>query len=650
MLLRSSFCRFDQTGQAQNMANLMNFFVKADAQDWLATLVGPAALFTRGGQISAANDAFNAAYKATKIDALLREHVDAAGVFRVSKAVRRGVTLDEAFDNLHVRVGPIGALSLVRLYPPAQKLTTAVTVTAPEPVVVKVTPRVTTPTASGLAQLIADAPVGVARLDMRDARLATITEANAAFGQIAGGGIGDKLASLVSPADISVLEGLEVGASRAVELDLAGEGEHTCEAWLLEDGEHGAALLLVDVSTRREMEQRLAQTSKMQAVGQIAGGVAHELNNFLQVITLNCDALLARHPVGDPSYGELQSIQNTTTKAAELVKMLLAYARKQTFRRDVLDVGAVLTEFAVLMRQVLDERIVFDITHGRDLPNVRADKQQLETVFMNLVTNARDAVLMSGRGQGNVTVRTRRAKTEDVRGALKGQKVHEIIDSDWALITVTDTGTGMPSDVAEKIFEPFFTTKEQGKGTGIGLATVYGIIKQSGGFIALDSVQGQGTTFQVFLPAAAVEEGESEVPAPVEAAVDNRPVDMAGRGRILLVEDEDGVRTIAAKLLMQRGYQVTAAADGEEALEILEEDPEGFDLVLSDVVMPGLDGPGLLKAAKPYLGRARVVFMSGYAEQDFAKTLEDERSISFLPKPFTLAQLAERVKLELAAA
>lgn len=633
------------------MAGLMNLFAKADTQDWLATLVGPASLFTHGGQMVGANEAFFSAYKSTKIDLLLRDLVDASGAFRISKAVRRGLILDETFDDLHVQVGPIGSWSLVRLYPIGKVSTphTPLIMTSNiAPVVASVASDATS-LRTGLAQLIAEAPVGVARLDRRDARNATITEANPAFVRIAGSGAGGELARLIASGDADDLDRLEVGSTRAVELDLLTEGGRTCEAWLLEDGEEGAALLLVDVSTRREMEQRLAQTSKMQAVGQIAGGVAHELNNFLLVITLNCDALLARHPVGDPSYGELQSIMNTTTRAAELVKMLLAYARKQTFRRDVLDVGAVLTEFAVLMRQVLDERINFDITHGRDLPTVRADKQQLETVFMNLVTNARDAVLMSGKGKGAVTVRTRRASTDDVRAALKGQGVHEVPQGDWSMISVTDTGTGMPAEVSAKIFEPFFTTKEQGKGTGIGLATVYGIIKQSGGFIALESVEGEGTTFQVYLPAAAAEEGETEVPVPV-APIEARPVDLAGRGRILLVEDEDGVRTIAAKLLTQRGYHVTAAADGEEALEILEEDPEGFDLVLSDVVMPGLDGPGLLKAAKPYLGRARVVFMSGYAEQDFAKTLEDERSISFLPKPFTLAQLAERVKLELASA
>ncbi len=635
------------------MVSMLGFFSKADSVDWLATFNDPSALFGRNGDLIEANAAFIETYRHSDIDQLLREHLDAGAAFRLSKAVRRSFSLSETSRGLLVKVNPIGSLSLVRLCqvrPEAQPNLSARPANGADPATLAVADLVadTDAVRTGLARLIAEAPAGIARLDTRDARMATILQANPAFVRIAGAGAGHKLVSLVSGDDIDHLDRLEVGNPRPVELDMAIQAGRACEAWLLDDGEAAATLLLVDVSTRREMQQRLAQTSKMQAVGQIAGGVAHELNNFLLVITLNCDALLARHPVGDPSYGELQSIQNTTTRAAELVKMLLAYARKQTFRRDVLDVGAVLTEFAILMRQVLDERIDFDITHGRDLPSVRADKQQLETVFMNLITNARDAIIMAGKGKGEIQVRTRRADTASVREVLKGQGVQEVAEGDWAMISVSDTGTGMPADIAAKIFEPFFTTKEQGKGTGIGLATVYGIIKQSGGFIALESLEDKGTTFHVCLPAAIPEEGEAALPNPL-VAPEARPVDLAGRGRILLVEDEDGVRTIAAKLLTQRGYHVTAAADGEEALEILEGDDEGFDLVLSDVVMPGLDGPGLLRAAKPYLGRARVVFMSGYAEQDFAKTLEDERSISFLPKPFTLAQLAERVKLELAA-
>jgi two-component system, cell cycle sensor histidine kinase and response regulator CckA len=634
------------------MAGLLKMFSRSESHDWLASMDEPAALFTRSGRFVAGNPAYDGIYRPVSIDPLLMSLLDQACAFRASKAVRRGISLDETQGQMRVRVSVIGDHALVRLTTvggpaqPSEVSHEALGSASQAALAVQTTSSLLT----GLARLIAEAPVGFARLDRRDARHAIIQEANPAFVRIAGAGKGAKLSDLVASAHADDLDRLEVGGQRPIELDIANTGGQTCEGWLLEDEDDAAALLLVDVSTRREMEHRLAQTSKMQAVGQIAGGVAHELNNFLLVITLNCDALLARHPVGDPSYGELQSIQNTSARAAELVKMLLAYARKQTFRRDILDVGAVLTEFAVLMRQVLDERIVFEITHGRDLPNVRADKQQLETVFMNLVTNARDAVLMSGRGKGSVTVRTKRATTQDVRTALKGLSIADIEDCDWAMISVTDTGTGMSQDIATKIFEPFFTTKEQGKGTGIGLATVYGIIKQSDGFIALDSVEDEGTTFHVFLPATTADEVNHSIPTAQAQAIEARPMDLAGRGRILLVEDEEGVRNIATRLLTQRGYQVTSAGDGEEALEILEKDPNSFDLVLSDVVMPGLDGPGLLKAAKPYLGHARIVFMSGYAEQDFAQTLEDERSISFLPKPFTLAQLAERVKTELAAA
>jgi two-component system, cell cycle sensor histidine kinase and response regulator CckA len=634
------------------MTGLLKMFSRSESHDWLASMDGPAALFTRSGRFVAGNPAYDSIYRPVSIDPLLMSLLDQACAFRASKAVRRGISLDETQGQVRVRVSAIGDHALVRLttvegpVQPQEDSDDALGSATQAALAVQTASSLLT----GLARLIAEAPVGFARLDRRDARQAIIQEANPAFVRIAGAGKGAKLSDLVASAHADDLDRLEVGGQRPIELDIANSGGQTCEGWLLEDENDGAALMLVDVSTRREMEHRLAQTSKMQAVGQIAGGVAHELNNFLLVITLNCDALLARHPVGDPSYGELQSIQNTSARAAELVKMLLAYARKQTFRRDVLDVGAVLTEFAVLMRQVLDERIVFEITHGRDLPNVRADKQQLETVFMNLVTNARDAVLMSGRGKGSVTVRTKRATTQDVRTALKGLSIADIEDCDWAMISVTDTGTGMSQDIATKIFEPFFTTKEQGKGTGIGLATVYGIIKQSDGFIALDSIEDEGTTFHVFLPATTADDVSDAIPAAQAQVAEARPMDLAGRGRILLVEDEEGVRNIATRLLMQRGYQVTSAGDGEEALEILENDPNSFDLVLSDVVMPGLDGPGLLKAAKPYLGHARIVFMSGYAEQDFAQTLEDERSISFLPKPFTLAQLAERVKTELAAA
>ena len=216
------------------------------------------------------------------------------------------------------------------------------------------------------------------------------------------------------------------------------------------------------------------------------------------------------------------------------------------------------------------------------------------------------------------------------------------------MIEVEDDGTGMPRDVLDKIFQPFFTTKEQGAGTGLGLATVYGIIKQSGGYVCPVSAVGKGTTFYIYLPALAAD----QIPEPSDIAdaakAQARPMDMSGRGRILLVEDEDGVRSIAATHLRQRGYEVEEACDGEEALEILEDMPGAFDLVISDVVMPGMDGPTLIREAKDKLGHARVIFISGYAERDLAQQLDDDRAVSFLPKPFTVRQLSERIKQELA--
>jgi two-component system cell cycle sensor histidine kinase/response regulator CckA len=219
--------------------------------------------------------------------------------------------------------------------------------------------------------------------------------------------------------------------------------------------------------------------------------------------------------------------------------------------------------------------------------------------------------------------------------------------NDIVRISVSDTGTGMTDAVKAKIFEPFFTTKEQGKGTGLGLATVYGIIQQSGGHLEVDSELGRGTTFNIYLPAAPAASAEA---APEPVVVERKPADLTGQGNILFVEDEAAVRVIAAKSLRKRGYQVTEAEDGEEALEILEDAEEPFDLLLSDVVMPGLDGPGLLRAGRELLGDARIVFISGYAEEKFSDLLAEEPDVTFLPKPFTLAELAEKVKSEIGEA
>ena len=291
---------------------------------------------------------------------------------------------------------------------------------------------------------------------------------------------------------------------------------------------------------------------------------------------------------------------------------------------------------------MLDERVELDVKHGRDVPWIKADKNQLETAIINLATNARDAMI-SQRNGGKLSIRTARSTGKDAHA----MGFNYVEDGEYLLIEVEDNGCGMPRDLLDKIFQPFFTTKEQGSGTGLGLATVYGIIKQSGGYVCPVSSVGKGTTFYIYLPALAAEDipEASDIAEQTKAVV--RPMDMSGRGRILLVEDEDGVRSIAATHLRQRGYEVEEACDGEEALDILTDMPGSFDLIISDVVMPGMDGPTLIREAKDKLGHARVIFISGYAERDLAQQLDD-RAVSFLPKPFTVRQLSERIKQELA--
>jgi two-component system cell cycle sensor histidine kinase/response regulator CckA len=285
--------------------------------------------------------------------------------------------------------------------------------------------------------------------------------------------------------------------------------------------------------------------------------------------------------------------------------------------------------------------VKLETEYGRDLPLVRADKSQLETAVMNLAVNARDAT--RAQGGGVVHIRTCRLSRETaVRLGYAAAPARE-----FAMIEVSDNGPGIPPDVLSKIFEPFYTTKPVGEGTGLGLATVYGIVDKADGFIHVDSAPGQGAAFRIFLPvhrphpAAAAEAARPPVRAKPAAR------DLSGAGRILFVEDEDAVRGIAARLLRARGYEVIEAADGEEALALAEQHAGTIDLLISDVIMPGMDGPTMLKKARPFLGTAPVMFVSGYAEAEFSDLLEGETGVSFLPKPLDIKSLAERVKQEL---
>jgi two-component system cell cycle sensor histidine kinase/response regulator CckA len=324
------------------------------------------------------------------------------------------------------------------------------------------------------------------------------------------------------------------------------------------------------------------------------------------------------------------------------VRKLLAFSRKQTFRNTVFDLADVLSDCSVMLGQILEETVRLEIRHGRDLPLVRADRHQIDNILVNLATNARDA--MKSNGGGQLTIRTEGLDSGAVRraGGVSAK------DGRWAAIHVTDTGCGMDAETKRKSSNPSSPPKRPAKARAWAWRRCMAWSSNRADIFSL-SPNRAGTTFSIYLPGHVPNaEEEAEIVAEAEAKTEEvKPADLAGHGRILFVEDEDAVRGIAAKTLVKRGYEVVEACDGEEALEILEENPESFDLLISDVVMPGLDGPSLLKEARPYLGNARIIFISGYAKEEFSDTLSSDLEISFLPKPFDIQQLAERVKQEL---
>ena len=494
--------------------------------------------------------------------------------------------------------------------------------------------------------MAAGAPFGSAVIGGGDLFAGRAEEANPALAVLTGPAAARDAAfgHLFDPPGVAEARAkLAAGSSGPIELVARAYPDKMLHLYVAPEGER-RRIWLFDVSSQKSMELQLNQAQKMQAVGQLAGGVAHDFNNLLTAIQLQLSGLLERHPVGDPSYEGLNEIRQTAIRAADLVRKLLAFSRKSTVRRERLDLGELVGEFAILLRRLLREDVRLETDYGRDLPVVLADKSQLETAVMNLAVNARDAMRgVVEPGAGVVTISTRRLTADEARGLGWA----DAPTSEVALIEVSDTGPGVPPELLDKIFEPFFTTKAVNEGTGMGLATVYGIAQQAGGHIAVSNVEGGGAAFRLFLPAAGEAELAEVQPVEVKAKA---PRDLSGAGRILFVEDEDAVRGIAARLLRQRGYEVIEAADGEEALMLAEEHAGQIDMMISDVIMPGLDGPSLLKKARQYLGDAPVMFISGYAESDFSDLLQDETGVSFLPKPLDIKTLAERVKQELHAA
>ena len=400
-------------------------------------------------------------------------------------------------------------------------------------------------------------------------------------------------------------------------------------------GRPGILAVLNDATALKTLEEQFVQSQKMQAIGQLAGGIAHDFNNLLTAISGHCDLLLLRHDREDHDYGDLVQIHQNANRAASLVAQLLALSRKQTLKPEQIDLQDVLSDLTHLLNRLLGEKVKLRVSHGQDVGGVRADKRKLEQVLMNLVVNARDAM-----GQGG----TIRLETEQV---TLTEDLHRdrarVAAGDYAIIRVIDTGCGIPADRLQKIFEPFFTTKRVGEGTGLGLSTAYGIVKQSGGYIFVDSILGEGSTFQIYFPIR--EPDINDVPAPVEAP--RRMLMKQGEGVVLLVEDEAPVRAFASRALRLRGYTVLEAENAEEALKTLEDPTLEVDVFVTDVVMPGMDGPSWVREALLQRPDVRVIFVSGYAEDCLSEGQARIPNSVFLPKPFSLNDLTTTVQRQL---
>jgi len=462
----------------------------------------------------------------------------------------------------------------------------------------------------------------------------------------------------VAERDRSTLEGAFAKAAAGqgdiapVDAALAGPGDRWASFFVSavdqEDRDGEAAIVYaLETTQQKTLENRINQQQKMESVGQLAGGIAHDFNNVLSAIMMATDFLLNAHKPTDPSFQDIIQIKQNANRAAALVRQLLAFSRKQTLRPQVLDLGETLSDLGMLLKRLIGEKVTFaGVVVGRDLWPVKVDISQFEQVIVNLAVNARDAM----PDGGTITIHTTNvAAAESGKYAYKGMPA-----ADYVLVEVIDTGTGIPPEIMDKIFDPFFTTKEVGKGTGLGLSTVYGIVKQTGGFIYAESKPGH-TAFRIFLPRymPGAEETLKQIPsaeAPAIAGamtaaenVARAAADMTGQGTILLVEDEEGLRALNARGLASRGYTVLEAGNGVEAIEVLERGG-AVDLVVSDVVMPEMDGPTLLKELRRRNPGVKVIFVSGYAEEAFSKNLPSQEQYEFLAKPFTLKQLVSKVK------
>ncbi len=488
-------------------------------------------------------------------------------------------------------------------------------------------------------QLFREMPVGVALLDRR----LHIGDCNATFQTQIGESeaIGRPFLDFVQKdqkiAFAGELESVLDGRSSAKSLEARFTGPDEVVASVLvgrmQDDQEvatGLVLLVNDTTEQKNLEAQLAQSQKMQAVGQLAGGIAHDFNNVLTAMIGFCDLLLQRHRPGDQSFADIMQIKQNANRAAALVRQLLAFSRQQTLQPRLLNVTEVLAELSNLLRRLLGEQIELNMVHGRDLGLIKGDQGQLEQVIINLAVNSRDAM----SGGGRLTIMTSNA---EVKRPLQAHG--EVMPvGEYVQVSIGDTGIGIPEENFSRIFEPFFTTKEVGSGTGLGLSTVYGIVKQTGGYLFVESGgDGKGTTFDIYFRR---HHGDAAVAEPPPSG--ERATDLTGGGTVLLVEDEDPVRLFSARALRNKGYKVVEAKTGEAALELL--NGGEYDLLVTDMIMPRVNGSQVIREAREQFPDLPVICISGYTEESVLKEVESLGNLRFLSKPFSLKQLAGAVK------
>lgn len=396
---------------------------------------------------------------------------------------------------------------------------------------------------------------------------------------------------------------------------------------------HGLVLYFINISDRKSLQHQFVQSQKMQAVGQLAGGIAHDFNNLLTAMIGYCDLLLEKYSPSDQSFNDIMQIKQNANRASNLVRQLLAFSRQQTLQPKILNVTDMLSELNALLRRLIGAKIELKVIHAREVGNIKVDQIQFEQVIINLAVNARDAMPEGGM----LTIQTSAYHTTEPK-FLRGDTMPP---GNYVLIEVKDTGSGISEEYINRIFDPFFSTKEKGHGTGLGLSTVYGIVNQTGGFIAVNSIIGSGTTFGLYFPIADDQENKEELSNKTSA---QKIIDLTGSGTILLVEDEDAVRMFSARALRDKGYRVIEASNGEAALEYLKKESQHIDLIITDVVMPKMDGPALIEHLEEHNLQTKVIFISGYTEDNFRASIANNSSVRFLPKPFNLKELAHKVK------